>query len=228
MGTKPWMEQEKNIKQTNFVVGMQEKNYTTEGANIMMKKVAVDAYKFEKISSRMAKEFGTIPKGEEELHLFTLHAMESNLLKLHRQDPNRNGHHAIEAIQMSLLTVDGYLREIEYDFDRFAGAENQVFLHGLLMSFDPYTNQDIKEIVIENDPDFDAKEYFKLPVKCLLRIGKSIKLWTRELGRNGYFEFIEQQMGRTVAPDGKMNFSVPMKKGVIEKMEIPLPEHDLD
>ncbi|MEL7566329.1 MAG: hypothetical protein AAGU27_15800 [Dehalobacterium sp.] len=177
-----------------------------------MKKVVVDAYKLEEISSRMAKEFGTIPKGEEELHVFTLHAMEGNLLKLHRQDPNRNGRHALEAIQISLLTVDGYLRKIEYEYDRFAGAENQAFLHGLLMSFDPYTNQEIEEIVVESDPNFDTKEYFKLPVKCLLRIEKSVQLWTREWGRNGYFEFFEKQMGHTVESDGKIYLSVPMKK----------------
>lgn len=195
---------------------------------ITMKKVMVDAYKLEKISSRMAKEFGTIPKGEEEFHAFMLHPMESNLLKLHRQNPNRNGRHALEAIQMSLLTVDGYLREIEYDYDRFAGPENQAFLQGLLMSFDPYTNQEIHEIVIKNDPAFDAREYFKLPVKCLLRIEKSVDLWTGEWGRNGYFEFIEQQMGHLVEPDGKMNFSVPMKEGALKKMGISIPENDLN
>lgn len=47
-----------------------------------MKKIVVDAYKLERISSRMAKEFGTIPKGQEELHALMLHPMESNLLKL--------------------------------------------------------------------------------------------------------------------------------------------------
>lgn len=101
--------------------------------------------------------------------------MESNLLKLHRQNPDRNGRHAAEAIQMSLLTVDGYLRETEYDYGRFASPENQALLHGLLMSFDPYTNPEIHEVVMKNGQAFNAKEYFTLPVKCLIRIEKSIE-----------------------------------------------------
>lgn len=189
-----------------------------------MKKITVDAYKLERISSRMAKEFGTIPKGQEELHAFMLHPMESNLLKLHRQNPGRNGRHAVEAIQMSLLTVDGYLREIEYDYSRFASAENQAFLHGLLMSFDPFTNPEIREIVMKKDDNLAAKEYFELPVKCLLRIEKSIQLWTGEWGRNGYFEFIEQQMGHLVEPDEKMNFTVHLKEEDAKRLGISAPE----
>lgn len=139
-----------------------------------MKKVIVDAYKLERISSLMAKEFGTIPKGEEEFHSFMLHPMESNLLKLHRQNPNRNGRHAIDAIQMALLKIDGISREIDYDYGRFSNPENQAFLHGLLMSFDPYTNSEIQEVVMGSNITFTAKEYYKLPVQCLLRIEKSI------------------------------------------------------
>lgn len=121
---------------------------------------------------------------------------------------------------MSLLTVDGYLREIEYDFSRVINAENQAFLHGLLRSIDPFTNPGIHEVVMKNGNDFAAKEYFELPIKCLLRIEKSIQLWTREWGRNGYFEFIERQMGHLVEPDEKMNFSVLLKEENAKRLGI--------
>ena len=173
-----------------------------------MKQITVDSYKFHKISSQMAKEFGTIPKGKEEDHAYMLSAMEGNLLKLHRQDSNRTGRHAADAIRMTLLTLDGYLRQIEYDFSRFATPENLIFLQGLLMSFDPYTNKDIHEVRMEDDHAFDVKEHFKFPVQCLLRIEKSMQLWSGEMGRNGYFIFIEEQIGQLVGRDEKMNFSL--------------------
>lgn len=177
-----------------------------------MKKVIVDSYKLHRISSLMAKEFGTIPKGQEEFHALMLSSMEGNLLKLHRQDSNRTGRHADDAIQMTLLTLDGYLQQIEYDFSRFAILENQDFLRGLLMSFDPFTNQYIHEMVLKVDSAFDAKVYFAYPIKCLLRIQKSIQLWNKKLGANGYFIFIEGQIGQMVKRDEKMNFAIPFKE----------------
>jgi len=38
--------------------------------------------------------------------------------------------------------------------------------------------------------------YYKTLIKCLLRIEKSIDLWTKELGINGYFTFLENTFGR--------------------------------
>ena len=173
-----------------------------------MGKVMVDTYKLDRISTRMAKDFGKIPKGQEENYSFPLSAMEGNMLKLHRQEPSRSGRHALIAIQMALLTVDGYIRQVEYDFSHHATPENQALLHGLLMSFDPSTNKDIHEVVTEDDTSFDAKEYFTIPIKCLLRIEKSIKLWTNEYGPNGYFIFIENHMGELIEHDDKMNFAI--------------------
>lgn len=184
----------------------------------------VDYYKLERISSRMAKEFGTIPKGDEELYSFMLHPMEGNLLKLHRKAPVRNGRHAIEAIHMCLLKIDGYINRIEYDFGRFITDENRAFLEGLLASFDPFTNQEIFDVANKtydlNTSD-DLKKFFETPVKCLLRIEKSIELWTGEFGANGYFKFIEDQMGHLVEKDEKMNYTMMLKgKDDFEKLSI--------
>lgn len=174
----------------------------------------MDYYKLERISSRMAKEFGTIPKSDEEEYSFLLYPMEGNLLKLHRKDSLGNGRHAIDAIHMCLLKIDGYINGIEYDYDRFITDENRAFLEGLLASFDPFTNQEIFTIANKtydlNSSD-DLKKYFETPVKCLLRIEKSIELWTKELGVNGYFKFIEEQMGHLVEKDDKMNYTLMLK-----------------
>jgi len=84
----------------------------------------VNNYQLERISSRMAKEFGTMRKGDEEIYGHILLPMEGNLLKLHRKAKSRNGRHTIEAIQMCLLKVDGYIKGIEYDFSNFVNDEN--------------------------------------------------------------------------------------------------------
>lgn len=173
-----------------------------------MENVVVDAYKFRKIASAMAKTYGTMPKGDEELYAFELSAMETNLLKLHRLNPQCTGRHAEDAILLSLLTIDGYLRDVEYDFSKFSSSLNQDFFHGLLMSFDPFTNEAIRELVMAEENQFVAHEYFKIPVQCLLRIQKSIELWTKEWGPNGYFVFIEQQMGPIVGQDDEMIFAI--------------------
>lgn len=173
-----------------------------------MKKIAVDSYKLNRISNRMAEAFGTIPKGQEEFFAYPLSAMEGNMLKLHRQDPGRTGRHALTAIQMALLTVDGYLRQMEVDFSRFATPENQSLLRGLLLSFDPYSNPEIREAMKEMNTVIDDKEYFITPIKCLLRIQKSVEMWTKEWGPGGYFKFIEDQMGSMVQYDDRMEFSI--------------------
>lgn len=177
-----------------------------------MKKITVKQYDLDRIPSRMKKNFGSIPKGQEENYSFILSAMEGNMLKLHRQDPDRSGRQALIAIQMALLTVDGYIRQIEYDFSNHVEPENQALLHGLLMSFDPFTNEEIQEIVMKEDDTFDTRKYFEIPIKCLIKIEDSIKLWTKERGSQGYFTFIENHMGPMVERDDEMNFTILSEK----------------
>lgn len=190
----------------------------------------VDYYKLERISSRAAKEFGTIPKGDEELYSYMLIPMEGNILKLHRKSPIRNGRHLIEAIHMCLLKIDGYINGIEYDFGRVITYENRVFLEGLLASFDPFTNREISEaanMTYNLNASDDLKMFFELPVKCLLRIEKSVMLWTKELGVDGYFKIIEDHMGNLVENDEKMDYSMKLKsKDDFEKLGIRAPSVD--
>jgi hypothetical protein len=178
----------------------------------------------------MAKEFGTIKRGDEELYSFMLYPMEGNLLKLHRKDPARNGRRAIEAIHMCLLKIDGYINGINYDFSRFIDDENEVLFEGLLMSFDPFTNREVFSIASRTydlNSSEDLRSYFENPVKCLLRIEKSIELWTGKLGVKGYFNFIEDQIGHHVARDEKMDYSVHLKnKDDFEKLGIDASELD--
>ena len=187
-----------------------------------MEKKVVDAYKLNRISSLMAKEFGTIPRGQEdeEPHCMMLFSIESNLLKLHRKNLLFNGFQAIKAVKMSLLVIDGYIREIEYDYSRFANEANQSFMHGLLMAVDPFTNPKIKKNTKKDRNVFVAKEYFEIPIKCLLRIEKSIQLWTNDFGENGYFQFLEKTLGNNIKSDNKMNFVVEVKEKLAKVFSI--------
>lgn len=173
-----------------------------------MEKIPVDAYKFKRISSFMAKTFGTLPasKEEEEPYSKMLFLLESNLLKLHRQNPLSTDQHAIDAILMSLLTIDGYIKKIEYDYSNFVNEYNQVFHLWLLMTFDPFTNPDIHKRIIKNKDNFDQEEYFKPWIQCLLRLEKSIRLWTKDYGKCGYFDFIEGQIGHSIKSNNKLDY----------------------
>ena len=80
------------------------------------------------------------------------------------------------------------------------------------MAFDPYTNNEIMELLKEQFQvnmlsQEQVKEYYKIPVICLLRIKKSIDTWEKHSGSNGYFDFIEGYMGSKINGND-MNFSI--------------------
>lgn len=161
----------------------------------------------------MAQKFGTITMGQEQGHELFMFPMESNLLKLHREDEKRNSRRAIEAIHICLLTIDGYLTDTQYDLEQFTSEENQALAKGLLMSFDPFTNEEIREVLGDSFQTGSAEAleaYFEEPVKCLLRIEKSIELWTKARGNEGYFQYMEDLTGDLVKKDTRMEYAVPL------------------
>jgi hypothetical protein len=170
---------------------------------------------FERISSLMAKEFGTIMRGNEEAHAFILSPIEGNLLKMSRKTENRNGRRAMEAIKIALFTINGYLNDCEYDFGKYLTSENQDFVHAVLMAIDPFTNEILKE-ALADEYDWDSRdglcEYFSEPVKCLLRIEASAQTWTDRNGAEGYFDFIEAYVAPTISDDYNMDFGARIKK----------------
>lgn len=189
-----------------------------------MEKKIVDAYKLNRISSLMAKEFGTIPKGEEDEEPYwqILFSLESNILRVHRKNNLFAGSRAIEAIRMSLLIIDGYIKGIEYGYSRFTNEANQTFMQAILMSFDPFINPEIKRKLKKDKYILNVKDYFTLPIRCLLRIEKSIKLWSEDFGENGYFQIIEGTMGKGVKDNNKIDFSIEEKKNIIKSLQMKL------
>lgn len=42
------------------------------------------------------------------------------------------------------------------------------------------------------------KDYYKLPVMCLLRVKESIDIWEKRSGADGYFDFMEGYFGSQI------------------------------
>ena len=169
-------------------------------------KKQVNMYNFERISSRMAQKFGTIEKRLEGKYTKILLPIESNLLRANRKHGINNGNRAVEAIHICLLKIDGYVNEIEYDLDPYISDANKPYVTAILMSFDPFSNENLRHIVEEKCDIQSAEglcEYFEPPVKALLRIEKSIELWAKDYDANGYFSFLEEQIGEAVADNDK-------------------------
>ena len=183
------------------------------GATNLTVRQKVNNYKFEKKSSEMSKIFGTIKKGNEEAYTFQLFPMESNLLKTNRMKQINNGRRATEAVRVCLFTIDGYINKISYDLTEYLTDDVSSFVNSLLMSFDPFVNDEILSIVkskglVDLDSSDNLREFFEEPVKCLLRIESSIELWTKEFGIKGYFDFLEETIGHMVPNNDKMDFAI--------------------
>lgn len=169
---------------------------------------SMQPYQFEKIYAEMEKEYGKIRKGEEESYAMMLFPMEGNVLKVHRAHPKSNSRRLREAIGLVLFDIKEHVTGESADTERFRNEDNGRLEKALLMSFDPFTNEDVLEVLGQMDAE-QLHEYYKEPVVCLLRIKDSVDTWEKRGGSDGYFTFIEQYMGAKINDD-KMNFSVMM------------------
>lgn len=173
-------------------------------------------YQFERIFSQMEKEFGKVKSGQEEYHAMMLMSLESNALKIHRKYPSANSRSLREAIALVLFDVKEQCTGQIINTDSFRDDDNNRLEKALLMAFDPFTNEELKE-VIASQTTIDLSDYDQLhayyvePVSCLLRIKESIDKWIKQNGSDGYFDFIEQFMGSKIHGD-EMKFSILVPK----------------
>lgn len=162
---------------------------------------------------------GRSEKAKKQTYAMLLLPMEGIVLKIHREFPESNSRRLREAIALVLFDVKGNCSGEKYDTGNFRNEENERLEKALLMAFDPYTNEEIMELLKEQfQVDMlsqgQVKEYYRFPVMCLLRIKESIDTWEKHSGSDGYFDFIEGCMGREIT--GKdMNFSI-MGSGVLD------------
>lgn len=169
-------------------------------------------YQFERIYSQMEKEFGKMRKGEEEAYSMLLFPLEGNALKVHREFPSSNSRRLREAIALALFDIkERYMGE-KADAGKFRNEDNEKLEKALLMAFDPYTNAEVMALLKQQEKTEELsqemlKNYYKLPVMCLLKIKDSIDTWEKRLGADGYFDFIESHMGSLIKGT-EMNFTL--------------------
>ncbi len=163
-------------------------------------------YQFEKIYSQMEKEFGTIERGEEDLHTMMFYPLESNLLKTHRQYPSSNSRRLREAIGLVFYDIKSRYTGESYSLDNIRDKENARLEYALLMAFDPFTNEELRA-VLTNQLHMDLTDrsllydYYAEPITCLVRLKESVDTWEKRLGSNGYFEFAESYIGAQITGD---------------------------
>ncbi len=173
-------------------------------------------YQFERIFSQMEKEFGKIKAGQEEHHALMMLPLEGNVLKVHRKYPSSNSRSLNEAIALVLFAIKEHYTDQIFNTDSFRDEHNKRLEIALLMAFDPFTNEDIKELLtsqanIDLSNPNELRDYYVEPIRCLLRIKESIDTWIKHNGSNGYFDFIEPFMGDKILGD-EMKFSVLISK----------------
>ena len=98
-----------------------------------------------------------------------------------------------------------------FNLDESRTEYNEKREHALLMAVDPFTNEELRETIEVNlEADWEDKEFLRkfytIPVICLLRIKDSVDLWQKHGGANGYFDFMEGQIGAELNDD-EMRYS---------------------
>ena len=162
----------------------------------------MNSYQFEKIFSRMTKDFGRIAHGEEESYFEILMPMEVALLRTHREHSRSNSQRLKEALALALYDIQSHYTGEELDLSAFRNIDNERLEEALLMVFDPFTSEPIRQAMEENpNPDIDlstpdaVREYFTPFILCIVRLRESIDVQEKRMGSNGYFNFLEETIG---------------------------------
>ena len=120
-----------------------------------------------------------------------------------------------EAILLALHDVKSRTDKGDADTQKYETAENIRLKDALLAAFDPEANAEIMAVIEEIGVDWGNKdeiyEFYRVPVMCMLRIRDSVQHWSKRMGSNGYFEFLNGYLGNKVPDDDEMSYSVIQK-----------------
>lgn len=79
--------------------------------------------------------------------------MEGNALKTHREFPSSNSRRLKEAIALVLFDIKERCTGEAIDTEKFRNEENEKLEKALLMAFDPYTNEEVMKLVLQEKED---------------------------------------------------------------------------
>ena len=179
----------------------------------------MNQYQFDQITRRTERRYGKIRKGTEEDYTILFFAIEGNMLTTHRKHPEANGRRAKEAVMLALHVIEGRIYGKEKDLSAFENKENLLLLDAILYAIDPLSSEAGMERFREAGGDEEKlrdkaylEQMFLLPSLCLLRLIESIELWTKKMGSDGYFNFMEGNIGSQVSGDLNVCFSLPEER----------------
>lgn len=176
----------------------------------------MNQYQFEQVVRRTERHCGKIQRGKENDYTVLFFAIESNMMNVHRKHPEANGRRAREAVLLALNVIEGRLAGEEKDLSPFENRENLLLLDAILYAIDPSSSEKGAEQFRQSGGDetkLQNKEYllelFLLPCRCLLRLLDSIDMWTKKMGPDGYFNFLEGNIGSQVSDNMNVCFTLP-------------------
>lgn len=148
--------------------------------------VKVTSYDMKKIASRIKKEFGSIPHGNEDYYLEGLAVYENNILVV----ADRNGLNSRQIrtiVELWMYNLYGSLNKVNYDFSDVAEEAFIEIAKVLDYNSDPYKNEELIQNLVEEHPEVDFSLYenqlriFKMAFLLLGRIHESIDFWEKSL-----------------------------------------------
>lgn len=148
----------------------------------------VNRYQFDSITSKTKRDITPIRPGEENgLYLEYLALLEVHMYQFHLKY-GINDRQAQEILQLVLFDIKSITDGIDYICTKWEEENYRTCADILEALFIPEKNPNLqanlREDVCLND------EFFELPRKSLIKIHESVGKWTKELGENGYFNFI--------------------------------------
>lgn len=162
--------------------------------------IEINNYKFDKIVSTLQKKVGNLTENEENRYNYELCTLEMHILQQHMEKELMD-RQVMEALKLVLFKVEGYLNNVEYEFEQLLDIESVELAEVIARLFIPF-EEEILKVELSKKYDLNNKvclsELFELPVKCILKIMKSVESWRKWSGSNGYLNFIKEQLNQLI------------------------------
>ena len=154
----------------------------------------INDYRLRKIPSFCKKEFGSIPKGNEEPYEDGLFTIENNLCIL-ASKYQLSGREIFKVIEIAISMLYASYHEETYNYEDVANEDIIHFAHVIAYNLNVYENEELKnDLLKENDVDLNdpiiRKSTFAMSIKCLVHVKQSAEYWMNKWGSEGYITYI--------------------------------------
>ena len=102
-----------------------------------MQKVTLTDHNIRRVFQRLMEVYTPLKRGQEDAYSPHFLSIESNMLKMHRRDSSLNSRRAKEAVDLCLVSINGYLSDLEYDCSAIANPANLALMVAALLSCPP-------------------------------------------------------------------------------------------